>query len=174
MLPTHQLEKQEFSPILCSGKTRILYVDDEEMSCFLVKSMLGHFLIELYTCNSVKEAKEILIKQGLDTFDCVFSDYNMPFENGICMLQWLKKEDPTISLVMVTAVGDRKVVKEALQAGATDFLDKPINQLDLIDAVEKAKIFTKRSRDLVKTFKAVEKVGKTQEHILRLLRSVQC
>ena len=165
---TYQLEKQNFSPVLQNGKTRVLYVDDEEMSCFLIKSMLGHFPIELYTCNSVNEAKEILTAQGVDTFDCVFSDYNMPFENGICMLRWLKKIDPTISLIMVTAVGDRKVVKEALQEGATDFLDKPINQLDLIDAVEKAKIFTKRSRDLVKTYQAVEKVEKTQEHILRL------
>ena len=165
---TYQQKDQDFSPVLHYGKTRVLYVDDEEMSCFLIKSMLGHFPIDLYTCNSVNEAKEILTIQGVNTFDCVFSDYNMPFENGICMLKWLKKTDPTISLVMVTAVGDRKVVKEALQEGATDFLDKPINQIDLIDAVEKAKIFTKRSRDLVKTYHAVEKVEKTQEHILRL------
>lgn len=155
---------QEASSMLTAKK--ILYVDDESVARAVVKAMLRSTQINVLEAVSVDEGMEVLKAQKMGSFDCVITDYNMPQKTGLELLRWCKAEDPTLSTILLTAVGDRDVIKRALSQGAVEFLDKPLSQNDLFMAVEKATILTKRMRELFLKENEVQKVEQTQSLLL--------
>ena len=71
-------------------------------------------------------------------FDAVVLDVKMPKLTGLELLQLIKAADLTrdIPVVMLTGLGDRDLKRQALQAGAADLLNKPIETEDLIARIE--------------------------------------
>lgn len=65
----------------------------------------------------------------LDPFDIVLtlSDINMPGMTGLELLKYIRNDFPTLRVMMVTAYGDDHNYKTAMEAGANDFLTKPVN-----------------------------------------------
>lgn len=147
---------------------KVLYVDDEPIARAVVKAMLRSSSIELIESESVDDAINFLESESTEKIDCVITDYNMPHKTGLELLTWCKKTDPTLSTILLTAVGDRDVVKRALSEGAIEFLDKPLSQHDLYLALEKATILTARMRDLFKKETEVQQIEKTQSDLLRI------
>jgi two-component system chemotaxis response regulator CheY len=71
-------------------------------------------------------------KEGLEKFqaqkpDLVLSDWNMPNMDGLSMVREMRKLDPdkTVPIIMVTTEGSADKVKEAVLAGANNYLAKP-------------------------------------------------
>jgi two-component system chemotaxis response regulator CheY len=65
----------------------------------------------------------------LDPFDVVLvlSDINMPGMTGLELLKSIKRDFPTLKVMMVTAYGDDNNYKNAMDFGADDFVTKPVD-----------------------------------------------
>ncbi len=60
--------------------------------------------------------------------DLVFMDIVMPRKDGISAVEEILKYDSNAKIVMASSVGTQSFLKDAIKAGATDFLQKPIEQ----------------------------------------------
>ncbi len=69
--------------------------------------------------------------------DLVLMDITMPVLDGIGALKAIRSEDENAKVVMVTALGQRSMVLEAIRAGAKDFVVKPFQPDKLMEAVKK-------------------------------------
>ena len=107
---------------------RILIVDDEPNMRRILASNLRHDRHELSEAAGVEEAKRSLASSD---FDVVFTDQRMPDGEGLEVLSAARASDPTISVVMLTAVASIELAVESMRQGAFDFLTKPF-QPDVI------------------------------------------
>jgi DNA-binding NtrC family response regulator len=111
------------------NKLNILIVEDEksqrEMLCgFLSKE--GH---------AVKEAENgenalVAVKEG--HFDLLLLDYKMPGMSGIEVLEEVKRINPDIDVIMMTAFGTIETAVKAMKAGAVDYITKPVELEELL------------------------------------------
>src|SRR5262249_46852109 len=78
--------------------------------------------------------------QTLPSFhpDLVFMDIKMPNMDGIELLQRIKRVDPSIEVVMITAYASLDTVKNALTHGAFEYLIKPFSRQDLEETARRA------------------------------------
>ncbi|MCL6586422.1 MAG: response regulator [Anoxybacillus sp.] len=70
--------------------------------------------------------------------DVVTLDITMPVMNGIEAVKAIKKFDPHAKIVMCSAMGQQKMVVEAIEAGAVDFIVKPFEENRVIEALSRA------------------------------------
>ena len=112
---------------------RILIVDDQPVNLKLLADLLGIQGYETLTANSGREALESI---GADAPDLVLLDVVMPEMNGyeVCHAIRARPETQTLPVIMVTALDPEERIK-GLEAGADDFLTKPINQPELLARV---------------------------------------
>ncbi|MBD2040937.1 response regulator [Microcoleus sp. FACHB-672] len=112
---------------------KILFVDDEPDLELLIsqkfkkKVHLGE--LQLVFARNGAEALEKL-QEHPDT-DMVLTDINMPVMDGLALLAKLNDINPTIKTVVMSAYGDMKNIRKAMNCGAFDFLTKPIDFQDL-------------------------------------------
>lgn len=69
--------------------------------------------------------------------DLVLMDITMPNMDGLTALKEIKKMDPGAKIVMCSAMGQEKMVLEAIKAGAIDFIVKPFNADKIVQTVKR-------------------------------------
>jgi len=108
----------------------ILIVDDESQSCRLLESLLGS---EGYGTRSVASGEEALVSIAKDPPDLILLDVVMPGLDGRQVAKALKTNPSTanIPIIIVTAQTDREARLAGLEAGAEDFVTKPVDQAEL-------------------------------------------
>ena len=105
--------------------SKVLVVDDEHSVCIELRKFLegkGYSVKEAYSGDEALEA----YKQ--ERPDVVLLDIRMPGKDGMETLHELKALDPEASVIMVTAVYEEDIAKEAMNEGAFDYITKPINR----------------------------------------------
>ena len=127
-------EKIPVAPTVApSEKPPVLVVDDEygprESIAF---SLGGEFAVE-----TAERAKEAFAKLRAKTFAAVVLDIRMPEMDGIKALDELRKIDPHVSVIMLTGYGTLLTAQQAMLAGANQYLRKPPDIPELIEAVRK-------------------------------------
>ncbi len=115
------------------AKTRVLVVDDQPANIRLLEAILAPRGYEVRTASSGEEALAALDQNDVDLVLC---DIVMPGMDGYEVCRTIRERPATayLPVVMVTASGDEQKIK-ALEAGADDFLTKPINQSELLARV---------------------------------------
>jgi adenylate cyclase len=115
------------------AKTRVLVVDDQAPNIRLLEAILAPRGYDVLTASSGEEALALLDQSEVDLVLC---DIVMPGMDGyqVCRTIRDRTETAYLPVVMVTASGDEQKIK-ALEAGADDFLTKPINQSELLARV---------------------------------------
>ena len=100
----------------------VLYVDDEPVLLNICKQYLERRSdIEVTTAVSVKQA---LILLETSCFDVIISDYQMPDTDGIGFLKILQERKCSIPFILFTGRGREEVVIEAINNGATYYIQK--------------------------------------------------
>ena len=112
---------------------KILVVDDEPDLEHLMRQRMRRYvragLYEFVFAHNGVEALDQLREQP--DIDMVLSDINMPQMDGLALLDEVSKVAPDISSVIVSAYGDMKNIRTAMNRGAFDFITKPIDFEDL-------------------------------------------
>ncbi|MBP6002344.1 MAG: sigma-54-dependent Fis family transcriptional regulator [Pyrinomonadaceae bacterium] len=101
---------------------RILIIDDEPNMRRILTLILregGHTVVEAAGVTSA------LGLMASDQFDLVISDKKMPDGDGFDVLSYCRENEPSLPVVILTAVATVEVAVEAMQAGAFDFISKP-------------------------------------------------
>jgi len=109
------------------SKKRILIVDDDARNIFALSATLKARSFECLSCTSAKEALELL--KTNEPVDAVLIDMMMPEMDGYEAIPLIKKiparkDTPVISVTAQAMVGDRE---KCLQAGADDYISKPVD-----------------------------------------------
>jgi C4-dicarboxylate-specific signal transduction histidine kinase len=68
----------------------------------------------------------------------VLTDIKMPSESGFSLLQKIRKIDANLPVIFITGHGDKKMAIDAIRAGAFDFIEKPFETEEIINAVQNA------------------------------------
>ena len=127
--------------------TKVLVVDDQPPNVRLLEAILSPRGYDVLTASSGEQALELIDAEDIDL---VLLDILMPGMDGYEVCRRIRDQVDTayLPVVMVTASGDEQKVK-ALEAGADDFLTKPVNQSELLARVASlARI--KRYQDTIK------------------------
>lgn len=114
----------------------ILVVDDEVGALTLIGIMLERGGFEVLKARDAYAALEVL---EAHTPDLIILDVMMPGMNGIELCRRIRDmaETATIPIVMLSARGDPASVDAGLEAGADDYLQKPILHHDLLTKIRK-------------------------------------
>ena len=126
------------------ARNRVLVVDDERNQREVYTLILEDDGFEVTTAQSGEQAVRLAREND---FDLVLTDYKMTGMDGLTLLSQLVQIDPSIIVVMMTAHGSVESVKEALRAGAFDYLEKPVDRDQLLKVVESALVRLKRIDD---------------------------
>lgn len=111
---------------------RILVVDDEPDICGVIELFLTKAGYEVWTASNGEEA---LRKVGEHLPSLVLLDIKMPGIDGIETLRRIKERDKGTAVIMMTAVSDESVGRQAMGLGAADYIIKPIDLKYLKDSV---------------------------------------
>ena len=101
----------------------------------MLKSWLVKNNYNVETTSSAQEAKQ-MVKDI--PFDLILSDIRMPDVDGISFLNWTKKYDSDIQVIMMTGYAEIESVVESMKSGATDYISKPIDPEILFSKIEEA------------------------------------
>ena len=114
---------------------RILVVDDDRFFRELLTGVLerhGHQV------QAVTDGTSALAHFQPGRFDLVLSDLVMQGMDGVRLLQSLRAQAPAQAVILVTGMTDAKSAIDALRAGASDFLSKPLDEAGLVLALERS------------------------------------
>ncbi|MGQ9618969.1 MAG: diguanylate cyclase [Candidatus Aminicenantia bacterium] len=114
-----------------NSRTKILVVDDEKEMRELLFDFLSSEGFAVTTANDGVEAFEIFKKEN---FPIVITDIRMAKMDGITLLKKIKGYSPLTTVIIITAYPSTESVKEAIFAGAYDYITKPFD-LDTIKIV---------------------------------------
>lgn len=107
----------------------ILLVEDEQIQRTALED---HLINNEYTVFSTETVEKALNFVRRKTIDAVVTDYNLPDNNGLYLLEQIKTINPDIPVIIITAYGSIDDAVYAMKAGAFDYLTKPINIDELI------------------------------------------
>jgi FixJ family two-component response regulator len=83
-------------------------------------------------------AHEFLQAPLPDVPSCLVLDIRLPSKSGLELQRELAEDNKRIPIIFITAHGDIRMTVRAMKAGAVEFLPKPFNEQDLIDAIHQA------------------------------------
>ena len=128
ILADETLPAGSWFPHMASSK--ILIADDNLQNCELLEAYLSE---EPYEITMAFDGMQALDKLREIEPDLILLDIMMPKLSGFEVCQRLRKDPATKSLpiLMVTALNEMGDIEKAVQAGADDFLTKPVNRLEL-------------------------------------------
>jgi FOG: CheY-like receiver len=132
----HEFERL-LKPDILDSKN-IIIAEDDETNFILIKEYLAYSKANIFWAKDGKETINIFEKNK--NIDLVLMDIQMPEINGFEALHSIRKKNPTIPVVAITAYavsGDRE---NGLKAGFNDYLAKPVSRKMLIEAI--LKLFT--------------------------------
>ncbi len=119
--------------VMPSEKPPVLVVDDE----YGPRESIAFSLGAEFAVDTAERAKEALTKLRARQFAAVVMDIRMPEMDGIKALEELRKIDPHVSVIMLTGYGTLLTAQQAMLAGANQYLRKPPDIAELIEAVRK-------------------------------------
>lgn len=113
---------------------RVLVVDD----AIFARMRCARLLMDNgYEVEEAANGAEALAKYRQNKPDAVLLDITMPDMDGLSALKEIIAHDPEAKIAMVSAMGQKSMVVEALEFGAKDFVVKPFDAARVLQAVQK-------------------------------------
>lgn len=115
-------------------KYSILLIDDEKSQRDILS---GYLKKKGYTIFAALSGEEGIKITNENLIDIILSDFKMPDKTGIEVLEEVKKINPEISFIMITAFGTVENAVKAMRLGADDYISKPVDLDELDILIEK-------------------------------------
>ncbi|WP_345817641.1 ATP-binding protein (plasmid) [Paraburkholderia sp. PREW-6R] len=119
----------------------VLVVEDEPDSLEAMQELLASLGMYVITADCASKARQLLAGRSVDV---IFSDINMPGEDGIQFVRWLRARNILTPVFATTALATEKHMNQATEAGFTGYLTKPLGRnrviavlLDLMSSTKK-------------------------------------
>lgn len=113
-------------------------IDDDEAvreSLAFLLATAGH---TVHTHASARHFLDAGMPAADPSMSCIITDVRMPDMTGIDLLQHLQEKGSTVPVIVVTGHGDVPLAVEAMKLGAADFLEKPFDDVAILDTVKSA------------------------------------
>jgi len=109
----------------------VLIIDDDQMICSFLSNILGEDGYEVVAASDGAEGKRLMREKPVDV---ILLDLKLPDEDGISLLRQIKKSEPHVQVIVLTAYGAVESAVEAMKLGAYDYIDKPsdVSKLKLV------------------------------------------
>ena len=120
---------------------KIAVIDDDKSALASLARLIKSAGIEVLSFSS---ARAFLDDPNLGQVDCAVTDLRMPGVDGLKLQEMLAETVPYLSVVFITGHGDIPKTVKAIRGGAIDFLEKPVDDQALLEAVRRG---AERSRD---------------------------
>ena len=108
---------------------KILIVDDDEDILFLISQYLKSVGIEHDLAASAKQARSLLVHSR---YDFVVSDFSMPGQSGLDLLDHVSSMYPKTKFVLVTGCDDLRIKRESTRMGVHAYIQKPFYLTELL------------------------------------------
>jgi FixJ family two-component response regulator/signal transduction histidine kinase len=145
---------------------KIALIDDEASQ----RSSLARLLESSgHEVSAFASATEFLASPRCDSFSCLVSDVRMPGLDGLDLQDHVRDNSPHMSVVFITGDPDIPDSVKAMQAGAIDFLEKPVKSEVLLDAIGRA---VRRSEELRLAASEINDLKLRYERLTRREREV--
>jgi len=115
---------------------KVLLVDDEKDFLDIMAQRMEARGLEITTAESADQALSII---GKEHFDAIVMDFQMPGMDGMQALKAIKAKSPELQIILLTGYATVEKTVEAMKAGASDFLEKPVDIEVLTAKIKKAK-----------------------------------
>lgn len=149
-----------------SNSYTVLVVDDDPT----ITELIGQWLCDrnntVLVANSGAEALVILESQVIDA---IISDIRMKGMNGFDLLAEVALIDNTINVILMTAYDSHNTIKRAINAGAYDYLSKPLDELLVRSVIERAAQSTALTRQNIAL---IEQLSRNNDEILAANRKL--
>jgi DNA-binding NtrC family response regulator len=114
---------------------KLLLVEDDEAALFGYERYLAKSGYATKSVTSLADARNAVMA---DRFDAIVLDLKLPDGNSMDWLPELKKEYPTLPVIVITGTSDIPTAVKATKNGAEDFLTKPVEMDDLVASLRKS------------------------------------
>ncbi len=130
---------------------RILIIDDDPVIITLLSNLLKKTGFDVVTGKNGEEGLKLI---ELKKPDLIITDFDMPGINGIDVVTAAKKNHPDIPVIMLTCYSDITVTIKAIQAGAYDYIEKPLQPKKLLETIRNGILLTSQKNKLTTKVKA--------------------
>ena len=113
------------------NQARILVIDDEKDTLEIIRRQLEND----YKIDTALSAEIAFEKLKQNKYHVVFTDVVMPEIDGFEITRKIKKEWPFISIVMISGKASVEMAVQAMKLGVEEFIEKPIEDLDLLKLI---------------------------------------
>ena len=138
--------------------SKILIVEDEDAIRRVLKKVLSEEN-EKFVIDEAADGVDAVAKIKINNYDLVICDIKMPKKDGIEVLNFIKKFNQEINVIMISGHGDLKTAVEAMRIGAFDYIEKPPDLNNLLTSVRGA-LKAKVVKSGIKKNKSSTKKGK--------------
>ena len=118
-----------------SAPVKVALIDDDKSARTSLARLIQSAGIEVVSFSS---AHQFLEDPARNQVDCVVTDVRMPGVDGFKLQETLAQTLPYLSVVFITGHGDIPMTVRAIQGGAVDFLEKPVEDEALLEAIRRA------------------------------------
>jgi len=139
-----------------SAKGSILIVDDEQEIRESLMQILG---IEGYRLDSAATADEGMKKIEEGVFDLVLLDISLPDRHGLEVLRTIRRENPDIGVIMITAYDSSQMAFQASKEGAESYITKPWDNDKLLLEIRNALAKSRLQVENVQLRRALKRFG---------------
>jgi len=148
----------------------LLFVEDDPQARKSMRVVLNSFFTNIITA---VDGRDGFNKFQQNSIDIVITDINMPNQNGISMMKDIRRIDPNIPIIIVTASDEKEYLFDSIKSGVQDYIMKPLVVSELLASIDRVlqKIDNERKKDEI--LKQYHKTVQPKENLLSLLNRVE-
>jgi len=125
---------------------RVLFVEDDVLLASALKQAIGKYFYAFLTAEDASKAMELFASHHPDV---VITDIMMPNRSGLEMAAQIKKEDPQMPIVVLSAYSEPQKFIEAIDVGVVKYMLKPFDPEELLEVLVDLQKSVVRSRYII-------------------------
>ena len=114
---------------------KILIADDSILARKQLKDMISTLGTPVFL--EAKDGQGAIDQYKQNKPDLVFLDIVMPNKDGNVAIEEIMKDDPAATIIIASSIGTQSQLKKAIEAGAKEFIQKPLDQQQVISTVNR-------------------------------------